>query len=130
MNEYGVLIRRCLIEIYVSRLCPLSQRQVAKMRLFQNVRTHFETMGIYSVQTNQAQPFNSKISLILLYFLITLISTTACVVFKASAVFEYAIGFYFCNSRLTALAVYLIIWLQMPNIIKFIGNCEQFIEKS
>lgn len=57
-------------------------------------------------------------------------STLAFLVFKAAAVFEYAICFYFCITRPIALAGYFLYWLQMPKINIFFGNCEQFVEKS
>lgn len=90
-------------------------------------------MGIYSPEspeTNQAQSFNPKILLISLSLIIMFTSTSAFVVFEAAAVFEYAICFYFCITRPIALAVYYVIWLEMPQIIKFIGNGEQFITMS
>lgn len=87
-------------------------------------------MGVYSLQTNQAQPFNRKILLFSVSLLIMFTSSLAFLVYKAEAIFEYAIGFYFCITRSAIPALYLIIWLQMPKIIKFIGNCEQFVETS
>lgn len=100
------------------------------MKLFQNVRAYFETMGIYSYQTNQAQSFNGKILLILLPLLVMFTSTSTFLIFKASDTFEYVSCLYWCITRPTAMAVYLIFWFQMPKIIKFIGDCEQFVEMS
>lgn len=102
----------------------------AKMRLFQNVRTYFETIGIYSQQTNQAQSINLKIPLLSLSTIVMFVSTSAYLIFKATAVFDVAICFYWSITRPTTLAIYLTIWLQMPQIIKFIGNCERFVNKS
>lgn len=101
-----------------------------KMRIFQNIRQYFEAAGTYSQQTYQAQPFNAKIALILLFFIIIFMSTSAFFVFKATDMFEYAICFYFGITRPTAIAIYLTIWIEMPQTIQFIENCEQFVEAS
>lgn len=100
------------------------------MKLFQNVRSNFEKMGIDSYQTNQVQSFNGKVPLILLCLVIMFISTTAAVVLKATAIFEYAICFYFNATRSTVMAIYLIYLFKMSKITKFIENSERFIEKS
>lgn len=100
------------------------------VKLFQNVLTYFEAMGIYSLQSDQAQSYNGKKLLIPLSLAIMFTSTSAFLVFKAAAVFEYAICFYFGITRPTAVAIFLILSFQMPNIIKFIENCEQFVNRS
>lgn len=76
------------------------------MKLFQNVRSNFEKMGIDSYQTNQVQSFNVKVALILLCLVIMFISTTTVVVLKATAIFEYAICFYFNATRSTVMAMW------------------------
>lgn len=100
------------------------------MRLFANVRSYFIAVGIYSHHTNQAQPLNAKVLLISLFFVIVFMSTTAFVIFKATDIFEYAICFYFGITRPAAMAIHLTFFFQMPRIIKFIRNCEQFVKTS
>lgn len=100
------------------------------MKLFRNVRTYFDTMGIYCHQTNQARSLNVRILLLLSPIIVMFITTLAFLVFRATAAFEYAICFHFNITRANALVTCLIMHFQMPKITKFIEKCERFIERS
>lgn len=102
----------------------------AAMKLFRNVQSYFDTIGIYCLRTNRARSFNVRFLLLLSSIVITFMSTAAFFVFKASATFEYAVCFYFNITRANSLILVLIIFFKMPKIIKFIGKCERFIERS
>ena len=100
------------------------------MKLFENVRTYFEVLGFYSVQTNQVLPFNIRNVLMPLSVLIMLISTIVFLLFKADIMVGYAISFFLGISLTTALIVYFIFMLKMSKIIEFIEKCERFVGKS
>lgn len=58
------------------------------------------------------------------------ISTAAFVLFEAKTIYDYGITFFAILSMILTIFTYLIPFVQMRRILKFIENCEKFIEKS
>lgn len=105
-------------------------RSSETMKLFQNVRKFFDEIGIFSGETNQAQLFPMKILVLSLSVLIVFISICAFAVMKATTMTEYALCFYGCITHITGLGVYVIIALEMPKMVKFMENSDEFVAKS
>lgn len=100
------------------------------MELFQSVRRYWHTMGIYSVELSQSSITNWKALFFAVSIMLLLISSTSFFLLKSTSVYEYGYSLYASSSEFNILIDFSITVWQMPNTLKFIANCENFIEKS
>ena len=102
-----------------------------KIKLFKFNQKLYQEIGAFPPAPDQNHSsVNSKkwfFLLALTYFLIPLF---AYVVFEANSMFEYGFLFVICSSIILNILFYLMIIWQTENILSFIENCENFIEKS
>ena len=103
------------------------------IKLFQFVQKCHQTLGILPRQPNpkQKQLSSHSIQAIFLTCLAQYIFTTAAfLLFKAKSMFDYGFSFFILIGLANCIAIYLIFIWQSENTLKFIENCEGFIEKS
>lgn len=100
------------------------------IKLFQFVQKYNQIIGIYSSQSTTMQgSINSTqaffwISCAQIWFTIA-----AFLVFEANSMFDYGFEFFAFISIINGIAIYSIFIWQSQNTLKFIENCERFIEK-
>lgn len=101
------------------------------IKIFQLFRKCHQTIGIHPPQPNQKQPLINWIKWIFVICLAQLMfATAAFMVFEAKSMFDYGLAFLLSIAIINSLVVYLIFIWQTENIVKFIGNCEDFIVES
>lgn len=101
------------------------------VKLFQFAQQCQEIFGIYSSQLSQRYFSTSSTRAIIKFFCAQLFFTTAAFfVFEAKSMFDYGFSFSMAIAAANGFAVYIIFIWQSENTLKFIGNCEGFIEKS
>lgn len=101
------------------------------IKLFEFNQKHYRAIGIYPTQSNQKHSsFNSKNSIFLFCFIQFCISMTAFIIFEANNMLDYAIASFGLVTTTIIMAIYLLTLWQKENTVKFIENCEAFIEKS
>lgn len=106
-------------------------KRVENIKLFQLVTSWYQTMSVYSPQSNhQVHSINRNFLFFTLSIALNFSSTFAYFLLKANTIEDYGITFYTSMAGLCALADVLIIFWQTPTILRLIENCEQFIEKS
>lgn len=101
----------------------------SSVKLFQFLQGSYRRIGFHPSKSDRI-PFNWKNVFIFLPILQLFISTSAFFLFKADSVFEFGTGFYAAITSLFTLIVFLIELWKIPDILKLIGNLENFIEKS
>lgn len=102
-----------------------------KMKLFQSVKNFYQTMGVYTPQSDhQVHSINSHFLFFSLSMTSNFISIFAYFLFKAISIEDYGSSFNKSMAGLSASANFFIIFWQMPTVLRLIENCEQFIEKS
>lgn len=117
---------------YSSNSIKLIVTMAHTFKLFQTTKNMYQIMGIYTTQSNQFFALNSKkifffCSLTLLFcshFGYFLYETTLA---NGNPLCK---SFYASLANLNSLIGFLISVWKMPNILKFIETCEQFIEHS
>lgn len=102
----------------------------SSLKLFQSVQEFYQTMGIYSAQSNQLLSFNVKKVFFLFSITTTTISIGLFFLFKASTIQEYGSSLGGASADLYSLLDFVISVCQMPNILKLFELFEIFIEKS
>lgn len=101
------------------------------IKLFQFNQKHYKAIGIYPTQPNQKHSsFNLTNSIYLFCFVQFCISMTAFIWFEANNMLDYAIASFGLVTTIIIMAIYLLTIWQKENTVKFIENCEEFIEKS
>lgn len=100
------------------------------MKLFQMVKVFYNTLGIYSPQTNQILTLNWKKLFFLWQLIQWFIEMTAYLVFKPKNTVEFGYLCFGCVSAIYSLSELLITIWRMPEILKCIELCEKFFEKS
>lgn len=102
-------------------------QNVGSIKLFHFVQEFQKTAGIHSFRPNH---FNST-QMILLSFCAQFIFTTAAfLVLKAETMFELGFALFVFFSMSNTAIIYLIFIWQSEKTLKFIENCEGFIQKS
>lgn len=100
------------------------------IKFLQFFQKFHQILGIFppqSVENQRSTDFTKIISLIFCaQFMFT---TAAFFVFEAKSMLDY-FAFFIIISVITSIFIYLIFIWQSQNTLKFIGNCEEFIEKS
>ena len=87
-------------------------------------------MGIYSSQLIQNHSLLNKKQLNFISHAQYFVTTVAFFSFDAKILLEYAIAFFTFSITAAAMCFFSIKVWQIENILKFIENCEGFIEKS
>lgn len=101
------------------------------IELFQFIRRVYQIVGIIPSYSNPKWfLIESRKMIFLLGLTQYLISTAAYLIFEAKSMIEYAISFLFLIFVIDSVILYVIHIGQIENILKFIGNCEQFIKSS
>lgn len=109
----------------------ISMAGANRIKLFKFIQKANREIGIHPSHSNQiSRRINSKVWFIILCHADFFISSAANLVFEANSMIEYGIACYTCSTAVFSVATYLISFWQMENILKFIENCERFIEKS
>lgn len=102
-----------------------------KIELFKSIRKIYKFIGIFPAESNpNGSILNASNWLHLCCVSMSFLTTVAYLLFEATGMTEYGVAFFVSISILLAIIKYLIICWQMQNILSYIGNCEQFIEKS
>lgn len=71
-----------------------------------------------------------KIIIFLIFCTQILFTTVAFLLFDAKSMFDYGLALFIFISTICGIAIYVIFVWQSKNTLKFIENCESFIEKS
>lgn len=100
-----------------------------KIKLFKFVQRGYQTMGIYSFQSNRNRMPNAKKLYFSLSMLQLLASTTVLIVCDINSIDEFANALFTCSSSLCALVTYSVIVWKAPHIFKLIEHFEEFVEK-
>lgn len=101
------------------------------IKLFGFIKKTYENIGIFRPQLSQNNKLiNFKTGLILVGEAQFFTSAVAYLLFEANSIVEYGMVFFTCTSTCLSITKYLLLSWQMTNIFNYIGNCEQFIEKS
>lgn len=88
-------------------------------------------MGVYPPRPDQKQYItNATQKIFLICCAQTIFTTAAFVVFEAESMFDYGFSFYVLIAMINITTIYLIFIGQLGNTLKFIEQCERFIEKS
>lgn len=101
------------------------------IELFSFIQKVYQDIGIFPPKSNQSP--KSHINLknwFILFCLVQFFISTAAFLFHANSMIEYGMVFFACTTTVLSITVYLIIVWQMKNILKYIENCERFVEKS
>lgn len=103
----------------------------SSIKFFQFVQKFYQITGIYSSQSNQQKRWTHSIrTIFLICFGQYMFTLAAFLVLKAKSMFEYGFTFYVLITIINGTVIYLTFIWQLKNILKFIENCEAFIEKS
>lgn len=101
------------------------------VKYFQFVQKFHQIIGVYPSQSNQK---HCSINWIQVIFLINsalfLFTTAAFILIEAKSMFDYGFTFYAFSCMINVIVIYLTFIRQSENTLKYIENCEQFIEKS
>lgn len=124
-----------LIEYNSPRSALFSLRSLVKMvkpiALLQFLQKFHQIIGIFPFQPNRKQYLTKWNRTI---FLVSttqfLFASTAFLMFDAKSIFDYGFGFCVLICIINPNVIYLIFIWQSENTLKFIENCEAFIEKS
>lgn len=87
-------------------------------------------MGICSFQTNEVYPFNARVLIVFLSILSLGIANSVFFLFEAKTMPEYGNSFYRGLSEFTVMIDDGLTLCLISSILKLIGSCEHFIEKS
>lgn len=109
-----------------SLLTMVSHRTI---QLFQTVKGFYNTMGIYSPQTDQILPFNWKLLFFLWNMIQAFIGMIAYILFESSSSAELGLLCFGLICFIYSFSELLISLWRIPEILKFIELCEQFVEK-
>lgn len=123
----------CAIDINTNRnqAMPSVMAGAKAIKLFQNVRKFYRTLGIYppSPTSNQTISLNRKNLFILSGSLITFTLPSAYLLFEAKSISEFGIPFCVSVIILSTIAINLIQIWRGGRIYQFIENCDGFIEQ-
>lgn len=114
----------------------ISPRRTIKMAgrsiaLFRFLRKFYRAVGIHPSQSDQNYcSFNRKNVVFCLCLVPSTIATAAFFLFKAESISDFELSLFFLPCCLLCLALYLILIWQIGKILKFIEDCEEFIERS
>lgn len=108
---------------------PVRVTMADSVKLFYTIRKCYVTTGLYSIQSNQIPPFNSKIFIFLLFNTLYFASACAYVLFCANTIQEYGVSTFIFLTNLTVLILFVLTILRMPQILKLMEMCETFIEQ-
>lgn len=101
------------------------------IKFLQFVKKFNQLCGIYACESIQVQrSVISTKTLFLIGFAQFIFSTAAFLVFGAKSIFDYGYAFYMLFVVINGFVIYVIFIWQSVNTLKFIENCERFIEKS
>lgn len=101
------------------------------VKLFQFAQQCHQIIGIHPYLPNQKYlSANSTRAIILTASTQLFFTTAAFILFEAESMFDYGFSFSMAIAGANGIAVYIIFIRQSENTLKFIGNCEGFIEKS
>lgn len=105
-------------------------RRSVQLLLF--LQKSYRIFGIHSPnQPNQiSSSFNRKNVIFLLCLMQSIASTAAFLFFEAKSVLNFGVCIFFLSSWFVGLILYATLICQMGNILKFIKDCEAFIETS
>lgn len=99
-----------------------------KQKTFQKCH---QTIGYHPSQPNQKHRSINWVNIIFLNLMAQQWLTTATFsVFDANSMIEYGFSFYIIIDVADAIAIYSIFIWQSVNTLKFIHNCEEFVEMS
>lgn len=100
------------------------------IKLFLFYQKYYPTIGIYPPESNECNraPFNRKNWIFLFCTGQFFVSIGAFILFKVKDVLDFGPAFYIFDADVGGTIFYLIPIWQMGNTIKFIENCEKFIE--
>lgn len=102
-----------------------------KIRLFKFIQKIYQEIGI---QPPKAHENRSGINTNKWFFIVGLgqlfVTSVAYLILDANSMLEYGRAFFSSITVLTSIILHSIMTWQMENILNYIGNCEQFIEKS
>lgn len=100
------------------------------MNLFQSVKKLYQTVGVYTTQSDQIYAINLNFVFFSLSIALSFISMFAYFLIKAESIEDYGSSFYTSTAGLNALVNVFIMFWQMPTALQLIQNSEQFIAKS
>lgn len=101
------------------------------IRFLQLVRKFHQLIGIYPPQLNQNQhSINSTQKIFVICCAQFVCSLIAFLVFEAKFMLDYGNAFYALISMANSISIYSIFIWQSENTLKFIENCNGFIETS
>lgn len=101
-----------------------------RIELFPAIRSVYQKLGIHPPQSNRNSGFNQHNLLILLVQSLTFGSAGAFLLFRVDSIVEFGTSFSSCIMILTNTIFNLINIVEMKNIVKLIGQFEDFIEMS
>lgn len=101
-----------------------------KIEIFRTIRNVYQNLGIHPPQSNQNSRFNQRNLLILLVQSLTFGSVSAFLLFRVHSIEEFGTTFSECIMILANTIFNLISIVEMENILKLIGQFEDFIEMS
>lgn len=101
------------------------------IKLFQYYQKFNQAVGIYSRQSDQnSNSINSKNVILIVSIAQFFVSSTAFLLFDAKSILDYGISVSALLVEISVTVYMLILIYQMEKTLKFIENCEQFLEKS
>lgn len=101
------------------------------IKLFQFHQKVCQTIGIYTTGLNEKRYQLISIRLICVISLIQLaMATAAFLSYDAKSMGEFGIGFYALITTIHGMIAYMIVISKMDDVLKYVKNCEEFIEKS
>lgn len=127
---YSIPIHR--VHYQVINMVTTSEPAPITIKLFQFIRTHYQTTRMYSSQTNSNCLLNINITFvfIFLYFIQILIASIAYLLFKAESIGDLAYSYLVSLSIILTIFFLVIHSLKASNILMLIEKYDEFIRKS
>lgn len=97
------------------------------IKLFQSALKFHKTIGICPSRPNQSR-INWRTAIFLLLNVQYTLTTAAFLIVGTKSMFDYGFAFFLFLSLTNGITIYLLFVWQLDNTLKFIANCERFIE--
>lgn len=102
-----------------------------KIKLFKFTLKIYQHIGIYPPAYNQTpSPINRKNCFFLISLVQFFITTAAHLFVETNSIIEYGLVFFPCLNAILGFSLYSFLMWEMEAILNYIGNWEQFINKS
>lgn len=101
-----------------------------EIKLFQSLLKYFQILGTFSSELSENRGLNQRNVVVQFINVQLIVSAVAFTLLKAETLIEYGLNFYaYVTQSLCTFFIFLQIY-RMLEILKFIKNCEKFIEQS